>query len=159
MAAERRKRAAVLESEGKREAAVNAATGRRDAVVLAAEGERARLTAEATGMAEALASIGSALAGARGDAAAALLVARAKIAQKAWAKTSFAQRRRALRILSRCTLEHAEDICRVSARDSGKTLTDAIFGEVYVSLEKLAPCSKSTSATSDDGGLGSTRRT
>ena len=80
MAAERRKRAAVLESEGKREAAVNAATGRRDAVVLAAEGERARLTAEATGMAEAMASIGSALAGARGDAAAALLVARAKIA-------------------------------------------------------------------------------
>ena len=45
---------------------------------------------------------------------------------------------RLLRILSRCTLEHAEDICRVSARDSGKTLTDAAFGEVYVSLEKLA---------------------
>merc|ERR1719482_572521 len=36
MAAERRKRAVILESEGKREAAVNAATGRRDAVVLAA---------------------------------------------------------------------------------------------------------------------------
>ena len=65
-------------------------------------------------------------------------VARAKIAQKAWAKTSFAQRRRALRILSRCTLEHAEDICRVSARDSGKTTTDAAFGEVLVTLEKLS---------------------
>ena len=41
MAAERRKRAAVLESEGKREAAVNAATGRATRRLLAAEGERA----------------------------------------------------------------------------------------------------------------------
>uniref|UniRef100_A0A7S2IDS3 Aldehyde dehydrogenase domain-containing protein n=1 Tax=Haptolina brevifila TaxID=156173 RepID=A0A7S2IDS3_9EUKA len=65
-------------------------------------------------------------------------VARGHTAQREWAKSSFAQRRRLLRILSRCTLEHAEDICRVSARDSGKTTTDAAFGEVLVTLEKLS---------------------
>ena len=65
-------------------------------------------------------------------------VARAKAAQVTWARTSFSQRRQLLRILSRCTLAHAEDICRVSARDSGKTTTDAAFGEVLVTLEKLS---------------------
>ena len=65
-------------------------------------------------------------------------VARAKAAQKVWAKSSFAQRRRLMRILSRCTLEHATDICRISSRDSGKTTTDAAFGEVLVTLEKLS---------------------
>ena len=65
-------------------------------------------------------------------------VARARTAQQQWSETTFAQRRRLLRILSRCTLEHAEDICRISARDSGKTTTDAAFGEVLVTLEKLA---------------------
>jgi len=37
----------------------------------------------------------------------------------------------------RCILENAEVICRVSARDSGKTLVDAGFGEVLVTLEKI----------------------
>ena len=53
-------------------------------------------------------------------------VERARVAQRQWATSSFGQRRRLLRILSRCTLEHAEDICRVSARDSGKTMTYAM---------------------------------
>jgi acyl-CoA reductase-like NAD-dependent aldehyde dehydrogenase len=65
-------------------------------------------------------------------------VQRGRVAQREWARSSFAQRRRLLRILSRCTLEHAEDICRVSARDSGKTTVDAAFGEVLVTLEKLS---------------------
>ena len=65
-------------------------------------------------------------------------VDRARAAQRLWASSSFAQRRRLMRILSRCTLDHAEDICRISARDSGKTTTDAAFGEVLVTLEKLA---------------------
>ena len=64
-------------------------------------------------------------------------VARARLAQAQWATTTFAQRRRLLRILSRCVLDHAEVICRVSARDSGKTMVDASFGEVLVTLEKL----------------------
>ena len=70
------------------------------------------------------------------DVAAAVKQARA--AQKVWARSSFAQRRRLMRILSRCTLDHAADICRLSARDSGKTTTDAAFGEVLVTLEKLS---------------------
>ena len=65
-------------------------------------------------------------------------VGRARAAQKVWASSSFATRRRLLRTISRATLDHVETIVRVSARDSGKTLTDAAFGEVYVSLEKLA---------------------
>ena len=65
-------------------------------------------------------------------------VGRARAAQKVWASSSFAARRRLLRTISRATLDHVETIVRVSARDSGKTLTDAAFGEVYVSLEKLA---------------------
>ena len=68
----------------------------------------------------------------------AVAVAKAREAQKIWAKSSFAQRRRLMRILSRCALDHAEDICRISARDSGKTTTDAAFGEVLVTLEKLS---------------------
>lgn len=65
-------------------------------------------------------------------------VAKARKAQKVWAQSSFSQRRRLMRILSRCTLDHADDICRISARDSGKTTTDAAFGEVLVTLEKLS---------------------
>ena len=47
---------------------------------------------------------------------------RARAAQQEWAKTSFDERRQLLRILSRCTLDHADAICRVSARDSGKPM-------------------------------------
>ena len=41
-------------------------------------------------------------------------------------------------ILSRCINDHIEAICRVSARDSGRTMIDAGLGEVLVTLEKLA---------------------
>lgn len=64
------------------------------------------------------------------DAEVTAAAAKARAAQRVWAKSSFAERRRLLRIISRCALEHAEDICRISARDSGKTTTDASFGEV-----------------------------
>lgn len=80
--------------------------------------------------------LGTALAASDADVVA--RVARAREAQRTWARTSFAQRRKLLRILSRATLEHADDICRISARDSGKTTTDAAFGEVLVTLEKLS---------------------
>ena len=43
---------------------------------------------------------------------------------------SFSTRRRLLRILARAVLEHTDDICRISSRDSGKTTVDAAFGEV-----------------------------
>jgi acyl-CoA reductase-like NAD-dependent aldehyde dehydrogenase len=54
-----------------------------------------------------------------------------------WAKSSFAQRRRLLRIIQRFILENQEAICKVSARDSGKPMVDAAFGEVMVTLEKI----------------------
>ena len=83
MAAERRKRAVILESEGAKQSVVNAAEASRDAVVLA-EGERRRLEAEAEGMAYALRSVADALGGeGSGDGAAAaarLLIDRAQIA-------------------------------------------------------------------------------
>ena len=64
-------------------------------------------------------------------------VERAAVAQKEWAKSSFEQRRRLLRIIQRFILENQEPICRVSARDSGKPMVDAAFGEVMVTLEKI----------------------
>ena len=64
-------------------------------------------------------------------------VAAAADAQKAWAGSSFAQRRRLLRILQRFILDNQADICAVAARDSGKPMVDAAFGEVMVTLEKI----------------------
>ena len=54
-----------------------------------------------------------------------------------WAKSSFAQRRKLLRIIQRFILENQAAICAVSARDSGKPMVDAAFGEVMVTLEKI----------------------
>ncbi len=48
-------------------------------------------------------------------------IARARAAQPAWAATSFAERRRVLRCLLQYIVDHQEDICRVAARDSGKS--------------------------------------
>ncbi|KAJ8614427.1 hypothetical protein CTAYLR_000759 [Chrysophaeum taylorii] len=61
LAAERKKRAAILESEGQRQAQINTAQARRDSIVLAAEGERQRLEAEASGISRALDIIAAAL--------------------------------------------------------------------------------------------------
>ena len=61
----------------------------------------------------------------------------ASAAQKVWARSDFAQRRRLMRILQKHTLEHQRDICRVSAIDSGKPMLDAAFGEVLTTLEKI----------------------
>jgi hypothetical protein len=47
---------------------------------------------------------------------------RARAAQRVWATSSLRDRSRLMRILGRCVLEHAEPICRVSARDTGKTM-------------------------------------
>lgn len=82
MAAERRKRAVILESEGAKQSVINAAQAARDAVVLAAEGERSRLTEEAQGMATALSAIAAALGrdAAITASAAKLLIDRAAIA-------------------------------------------------------------------------------
>jgi len=64
-------------------------------------------------------------------------IERARVAQKTWAKSSFKQRRLLLKIIQRFVLENQDDICQVSARDSGKPLVDAAFGEILVTLEKI----------------------
>ncbi|GLC58293.1 hypothetical protein PLESTB_001342900 [Pleodorina starrii] len=64
-------------------------------------------------------------------------IARAKEASKVWRRSSFAQRRKLLRILLKFIIENIDTICRVSARDSGKPLLDAIVGEVVVTCEKI----------------------
>jgi len=79
LAAERKKRAAILESEGQRQADVNAAEARRDAVVLAAEGERRKLEEEARGISSALDALAAALGDDR-QGAATLMLERARIA-------------------------------------------------------------------------------
>ena len=64
-------------------------------------------------------------------------VAAAREAQRTWARSGFAQRRKLLRTLLRFTLEHMDDICRVSARDSGKPMLDAGMGEIITTCEKI----------------------
>mmetsp|Transcript_35117 Transcript_35117/g.108797 ORF Transcript_35117/g.108797 Transcript_35117/m.108797 type:complete len:598 (-) Transcript_35117:64-1857(-) len=64
-------------------------------------------------------------------------VARCRAAQEQWATSSFAQRRKLMRVMLRFVVDNQATIARVAVRDSGKTLTDAIFGEVLVTCEKL----------------------
>jgi acyl-CoA reductase-like NAD-dependent aldehyde dehydrogenase len=65
------------------------------------------------------------------------IVARARAAAPAWAATSFATRRAVLRDLLDWIVAHQGEICRLAARDSGKTLVDAAMGEVFPVCEKL----------------------
>ena len=64
-------------------------------------------------------------------------VRRAQTAQRAWGQTSFAERRRVLRLLLDYIIEHQAEICRLCSRDSGKTLADAAMGEIFPVCEKL----------------------
>ena len=50
---------------------------------------------------------------------------RARTAQLAWRETSFAQRRRVVRRILDHVLEHSDELCRMIARDAGKTLENA----------------------------------
>jgi acyl-CoA reductase-like NAD-dependent aldehyde dehydrogenase len=64
-------------------------------------------------------------------------VARARRAQVAWGRTGFAERRRVIRALLDRIVERQEDLCRLTARESGKTMSDALVGEVLPVCEKL----------------------
>ena len=64
-------------------------------------------------------------------------VARAKAAQEVWAKSSFKTRRLFLRVIQKYVLEHQREICNVSAKDSGKPMLDAAFGEILTTCEKI----------------------
>jgi acyl-CoA reductase-like NAD-dependent aldehyde dehydrogenase len=64
-------------------------------------------------------------------------IAKAKFAQKQWAQTSFAERRKVLKTMLQFVLGNQEMIARVACRDSGKTMVDASLGEILVTAEKL----------------------
>jgi acyl-CoA reductase-like NAD-dependent aldehyde dehydrogenase len=64
-------------------------------------------------------------------------VARAKTAQRAWGKTSFAERRRVLQAILAYTVENKEAICDEVTRASGKTRENALMGEIWPVCEKL----------------------
>ena len=65
------------------------------------------------------------------------LVQQAREAQEVWKGSSFAQRRFLLRSIQQFVLENMDTICTVCCRDSGKTVLDAMVGELTVTLEKL----------------------
>ena len=65
-------------------------------------------------------------------------VNKARIAQESWKKSSFRKRRALMRTMLRYITENQETCARVAVRESGKTLLDALIGEVLVTCEKLA---------------------
>ena len=58
-------------------------------------------------------------------------------AQKAWALTTFAERRKVLKTMLQYILDHQDTIAYVACVDSGKTMVDASLGEILVTVEKL----------------------
>ena len=65
------------------------------------------------------------------------LVASARVAQTDWSQTSYETRRHFLRTLMRAIIDYQNDIARVCAKDTGKTLIGANLGEIIPSLEKI----------------------
>lgn len=64
-------------------------------------------------------------------------VDKAREASDEWRNSSFSHRKRVLSVMLKYILEHAEEICRISATDSGKPMVDAAFGELIVTCEKI----------------------
>jgi acyl-CoA reductase-like NAD-dependent aldehyde dehydrogenase len=67
----------------------------------------------------------------------AVAIERARAAQKAWAQSSFAQRRAVLGHLLDHILAHADDICASVVQDSGKTWENALLGEIMPVCNKI----------------------
>jgi acyl-CoA reductase-like NAD-dependent aldehyde dehydrogenase len=65
------------------------------------------------------------------------IVRRGKVAQSQWKNSSFETRKLLMRTMLRYITENQENCARVAVRESGKTLLDAIIGEVLVTCEKL----------------------
>jgi delta 1-pyrroline-5-carboxylate dehydrogenase len=65
------------------------------------------------------------------------ILVKATKAQAEWKNTSFAERRRVLRTIQKYICSHVEEICRVSARESGKPKVDAALGEIITTCEKI----------------------
>ena len=64
-------------------------------------------------------------------------VERARIAQIAWGRSSFTQRRAVLRHLMDLIVERMDDICAAVVADSGKTFENALLGEIMPVCNKI----------------------
>ncbi|HXG28833.1 MAG TPA: aldehyde dehydrogenase family protein [Nevskiales bacterium] len=64
-------------------------------------------------------------------------VERARVAQRAWAQSRFAQRRAVLGHLLDHILAHTDELCAEIVRDSGKTFENALLGEILPVCNKL----------------------
>lgn len=64
-------------------------------------------------------------------------VNKARIAQSQWKKSSFQTRRLLMRTMLKYITENQENCARVAVRESGKTMLDALIGEILVTCEKL----------------------
>lgn len=65
------------------------------------------------------------------------VVARARIAQKVWGNSTFAQRRAVLQHIMDHVLQHADELCEYVVKDSGKTYENAMLGEIMPICNKL----------------------
>lgn len=70
-------------------------------------------------------------------AAVAAAIARAREAQKGYALSTFAQRRRVLGRIRDAVLDQTDRIVELIVRDSGKTRENALMGEIWTVCEKL----------------------
>jgi len=64
-------------------------------------------------------------------------IARARKAQAEWARTPFAERRKVLAHMLDLLLTDADALCEEICRDAGKTLHNAMLGEIWPIAEKL----------------------
>lgn len=64
-------------------------------------------------------------------------VVRARQAQRQWAASTFSERREVLGHILDHLLTHSDDLCDVVARDAGKTLNNAMVGEIWPVCEKI----------------------
>lgn len=64
-------------------------------------------------------------------------VERARIAQAAWGRSSFAQRRDVLRHLMDLIVSRMDEICAAVVEDSGKTFENALLGEIMPVCNKI----------------------
>ena len=65
-------------------------------------------------------------------------VDKARVAQKSWVKTSYAERGEVLKLLNDYIVSNQAMLCRVASRDTGKTMVDGSFGEVLTTCEKIS---------------------
>ena len=64
-------------------------------------------------------------------------VARARKAQKDWGKSTFKQRRAVLTHIMNHVLDHADELCDLIVKDSGKTYENAMMGEILPICTKI----------------------